>query len=147
MLIVHFAVVALALTAGCVTSIVYVLQAANRGSSKFVGMTMFANGFIAIEQVLQNLIFAKLCYNISTKPKLNLNTSVDSRSSISSYDKDAVYRELSQQFPETQQDNLIGSISNDNQLPMEINRGESVSNEFNNSPKDRPSQSVTFQLT
>ena len=96
MLIVHFTVVSLVLTAGCVALIAYVLQVANRGSVKFVGMTMFANALLAIEQVLQNLIFAKICYQISTQPNLNLNTSIaDNNSSVSSYDKDAVYRELS----------------------------------------------------
>lgn len=95
MLIVHFTVVSLVLTAGCVISIAYVLQPTNRGSVKFVRMTMFANALLAIEQVLQNLIFAKICFQISSQPKFNLNTSIDNNSSVSSYDKDAVYRELS----------------------------------------------------
>jgi hypothetical protein len=96
MLIVHFTVVSLVLTAGCVALIAYVLLPANRGSAKFVVLTMFPNALLAIEQVIQNLIFAKICYQISTQPKLNLNTSIaDNNSSVSSYDKEAVYRELS----------------------------------------------------
>jgi hypothetical protein len=52
MLIVHFSVVLLVLTAGCVVSIAYVLQSANRGSVKFVAMTMFSNALLATEQIL-----------------------------------------------------------------------------------------------
>ena len=49
MMVVHFSVVLLVLTAGCVCAISLVMQGPNRGSAPYVGMTMFANALLATE--------------------------------------------------------------------------------------------------
>ena len=52
MLVVHFTVVLFVLTAGCVCAVALVMQGPNRGSSKYVAMTMFADALLCTEQVL-----------------------------------------------------------------------------------------------
>jgi|LauGreDrversion4_2_1035121.scaffolds.fasta_scaffold1153673_1 hypothetical protein len=84
MLVVHFSVVLLVLTAGFVCAISLVMQGPNRGSVPYIAMTMFADALLATEQIIQNLIFAKICYQIRAESRSNMNASHDHYSSINS---------------------------------------------------------------